>query len=250
MPPLLIAALNGHRTMVQWLNAHGAKVSNALRWLDDAAQEQHDRLILDYPLSLNHCPSSFQELESSPIAPWLSLDPVEVLDNAIMIAAQLGIVDAGIDSIAWEWKIPSAIQSQPCDLSLEKVVTVMKNPLRHPLQSDNFLAITWGEWLADYITLPEHRDALTELLSWIVTQASEVKDGSTGRFTFLDAHLPITDRVSRIQTVRSRHPSEIVPLGIPSGLEEASGFGEDSSQSVQLANHISSANASRRLDGG
>ena len=172
-PPLIAAASNGHREMVQLLLSHGAKVSNVLQWLDD---KQSSRAVVppDYPM--------FQHLDSSPpTPPSLSLS-VEILEDAVMMAAQLGIVKPKIDSIAWEWEVPSAIESQSWDLSLKNAVTVMQNPLRDPqwALSDHFLAMTWDEWLAD-CTPARERDAIANFLGLLmsVSAASKTKSGKS-----------------------------------------------------------------------
>jgi hypothetical protein len=163
--------------MVQLLLSHGANLLNALRWLDDTLSKQGG--LLDYY-------PSFQILDAALPLPLGSLHAAETLDKAIVMAAQLGTLDPKIDSIAWEWEVPSAIESQSWDLSLENAVMVMQNPLRDPqwALSDHFLAMTWDEWLAD-CTPARERDAIANFLALLMAAASKVKGGVTGQFTLL-----------------------------------------------------------------
>lgn len=178
-PPLLAAALTGDKGIVQSLISHGAKLPKALRWLDGTASKQGFSLLRDYP--------SFEDLYSSqpppPLSPW---HLTQALDNAVMMAAQLGIVDAKIDSIEWEWELPSVIGPQSSDLSLKNAVIVMRNPLRDSQKrlSDHFLAITWDEWLAD-CTSAHERDNIKGFLTSLMTAASNIKGGISGWSTLL-----------------------------------------------------------------
>ncbi|KAK4103337.1 hypothetical protein N658DRAFT_309417 [Parathielavia hyrcaniae] len=196
-PPLIAAALNAQSGMVARLISRGASLSNASQWLEDRRVARLPGP--SYPLHGHAASRPFQELVSFPTPFLASSYPAEVLDNAILMATQLDIVDAYIDSIVWEWEVPSAIQSQPWDWGFQNAVIVMHNQLHYtpePQRPENFLAMTWGEWLANYIPLPSLQGAVIDFLAVLLAKASEVTGGERGSRPSQDSELAVPGSLS------------------------------------------------------